>query len=76
MEKLDFKQRIRNRKSDAKHPQNSTCREYDVHLRDYGQIETFFQICPFYHEKDHCFRQYKEKRFIIKSKPPLNISET
>ena len=28
--------------------------------------EPFFQIYPFYHEKDHYLRDYKEKRFIIK----------
>ena len=73
---IDFKQRIRKRKSDVKHPQNSTCREYAEHLRDCAKIEPFFQIYPFYHEKDYYFRDYKEKRFIIKWKPPLNINKT
>ena len=36
----------------------------------------FFHIYPFYHEKDHYLRDYKEKRFIIKWKPPLNINRT
>ena len=46
------------------------------HLRDCAKIEPFFQIYPFYHEKDHYLRDYKEKRFIIKWKPPLNINKT
>ena len=39
---IDFKQRIRKRKSDGKHPQNSTCRECAEHLRDCAKIEPFF----------------------------------
>ena len=73
---IDFKQRIRKHKSDVKHPQNSTCRECAELLRDCKKIESFFQIYPFYHEKDHDLRDYKEKRFIIKWKPPLNINKT
>ena len=56
---IDFKQRIRKRKSDVKHSQNSTCRECAEHLRDCAKIEPFFQIYPFYHEKDHYLRDYK-----------------
>ena len=56
--------------------QNSTCRECTEHLRDCAKTESFFQIYPFYHEKDHYVRDYKEKRFIIKWKPPLNINKT
>ena len=70
----DFKQRIRKHKSDVKHPQNSTCRECAEHLREGAKIEPFFQIYLFYHKKDYYLRNYKEKRFIIKGKPPLNIN--
>ena len=73
---IDFKQRMRKHKSDVKHPQNSTCRECAEHLRDCAKIEPFFQIYPFYHEKDYYLTDYKEKRFIIKWKPPLNINKT
>ena len=72
----DFKQRIHKQKSDVKHPQNSTCRECTEHLRDCAKIERFFQIYLFYHENDHYLRDYKEKGFIIKWKPPLNINKT
>ena len=40
---IDFKQKIRKHKSEIKHPQNSTCREYAEHLRDCAKIEPFFQ---------------------------------
>ena len=73
---VDFKQRIRKHKSDVKHPQNSTSRECAERLRDSAEIETFFQIYPFYHEKDHYLRDYKEKRFIIKWKLSLNVNKT
>ena len=70
----DFKQRISKHKSDVKqNPQNSTCREYAEPLRDCTKSEHFFQIYLFYHEKYHYLRDCKEKRFIIKWKPPLNI---
>ena len=72
----DFKQRIRKHKSDVNQQQNSTCRECAEHLRDCTKIELFFQIYPFYHEKDHYLRNCKEKRFIIKWKLPLNINRT
>ena len=72
---IDFKQRIPKHKSDVKHPQNSTCRECAEHLIDCAKLEPFFQICPFYHEKYNYFRDYKEKRFIIKWKPSLNINK-
>ena len=73
---INFKQRICKHKSDVKHPENSTCSECADHLRDCAKIERFFQIHPFYHEKDHYLRDYKEKGFIIKWKPLLNISKT
>ena len=73
---MNFKQRIHKHKSDVKYPQNSTCRELSEHLRDCAKIEPFFPIYPFYHEKDYYSRGYKEKRFIIKWKPPLNINKT
>ena len=73
---INFKQRIRKHKSDVIHPQNSACRECAEHLRDCVKIETFFRIYPFYQEKDHYLRDCKEKRFIIKWKPPLNINKT
>ena len=50
---IDFKQRIRKHKSDVKDPHNSTCRECAEYLRYWAKIEPFFQIDPFYHEKDH-----------------------
>ena len=31
------------------------------HLRDCAKIEPFFQIYPFYHEKDHYLRDCKGK---------------
>ena len=58
---MDFEQRIRKHKSDVKHPQNNICREYAAHLRDCTRIEPFFQIYPFYHEKDHYLKDYTEK---------------
>ena len=73
---IDFKQRICKHKSDVKHPQNSTCRECADQLRDCAKVEPYFQIYLFYHEKDYYLRDYKEKRFIIKWKPPLNINKT
>ena len=59
---IDFKQRIRKHKPNFKHSQNSTCRECAEHLRYCAKIEPFFQIYPFYHEKGHYPRDYKEKR--------------
>ena len=61
---------------DVKHPQNITCRECAEHIRDCAKSEPFFQIYPFYHEKDHYLRDYKEKTLIIEWKPPLNINKT
>ena len=52
----DFKQKIFKHKSDVKHPQNSSSREYAEHLRDCTKIELLFQIYPFYHEKDNYLR--------------------
>ena len=54
----------------------STCRECAERLRYCSKSEPFFQVYPFYHEKHHYLRDYKEKRFIIKWKPPLNINKT
>ena len=48
---IDFKQRIRKRKSDAKHPQNSTCTECAEHLRDFTKFEPFFRFIPFVMKK-------------------------
>ena len=62
---MDFKQRIHKHKSDVKHPQNSTCRESAEHLRDCKKVECFFQIYPFYCEKDHYLRDYKEKQLLL-----------
>ena len=73
---MDFKQRISKHRSDVKHPQKSTCRECAEHLRHCAKIEPFFQIYPFYHEKDHYITDCKGKRFIIKWKPPLSINKT
>ena len=69
---IDFKQRIRKHISDVKYPQNSTCREYAEHLRDCAKIEPFFRFIRFIMKKIY---HEKEKRFIIKWKPPLNINK-
>ena len=57
---VDFKQRRRKHKSDVKHPQNNTCRECAEHSKDCPKTDPFFQIYPFYHEKDHYLRDYKK----------------
>ena len=56
-----FKQRTAKHKSDVKNPHNSTCRICSEHLRDCNQAETYFQIFPFYYEKNTALREYKEK---------------
>ena len=71
-----FKQRIRKHKSDVKHPQNHTCRECAEHLRDHAKIEPFFRFIRFIMKKIIALETTKNKRFIIKWKPPLNINET
>lgn len=72
----DLKQRISKHKSDIKHPHNSNCRVCAEHLRDCAKTDPYFQIYPFYYIKDNYFREFKEKRFIFKWKPPLNVHKT
>ena len=48
---IDFKQRIRKHKSDVKHPQSSTCREYAENLRNCAKIEPFFRFIRFIMKK-------------------------
>ena len=73
---IDLKQRISKHKSDIKHPYNSNCRACSEHLRDCAKKEPYFQIYAFYYVKDNLFREYKEKRFIFRWKPPLNVNKT
>ena len=72
----DFKQRTAKHKSDVKNPHNSTCRICSEHLRDCNQAEPYFQIFPFYYETNTALREYKEKRYILRWKPPLNLNKT
>ena len=46
------------------------------HLRDCNQAEPYFQIFPFYYETNTALREYKEKRYILRWKPPLNLNKT
>ena len=72
----DFKQRTAKHKSDVKNTYNSTCRICSKHLRDCNQAEPYFQIVLFYYETDTALRKYKEKRYIPRWKPPLNLNKT
>ena len=72
----DFKQRTAIHKSDGKNPHNSTCRICSEHLRDCNQAEPFFQIFPFYYETNTALREIKEKRYILRCKPQLNLNKT
>ena len=72
----DFKQRTAKHKSDVKNPHNSTCRICSEHLRDCNQAEPYFQIFPFYYETNTALREYKEKRYILRWKPPLTGNKT
>ena len=70
------KQRTAKHKSDVKNPHNSTCRICSEHLRDCNQAEPYFQIFPFYYETDKALREYKEKQYILRWKPSLNLNKT
>ena len=72
----DFKQRTAKHKSDVKNPHNSTCRICLEDLRDCNQAEPYFQIFLFYYEKNTALREYKEKPYILRWKPPLNLNKT
>ena len=76
-ETQDFKKRTRKHKSDIFHPENSMCKRCAEHIRDCTKMtEPFFEIFPFYHNEDNYFRNFKEKRFILKWKPSLNCNKT
>ena len=70
----DFKQRTAKHKSDVKNLHNSTCRICSEHLRD--QAEPYFRIFPFYYETNTALREDKDKRYILRWKPPLNLNKT
>ena len=72
----DFKQRTAKHKSDIKNLHNSTCRICSEHFRDCNQAEPYFQIFPFYYETNTTLREYKEKPYILRWKPPLSIFKT
>ena len=72
----NFKQRTANYKSDAKNLHSSTSRICSEHLRDCNQVEPCFQIFPFCYETNTALREYEEKRYILRWKPPLNLSKT
>ena len=71
----NFKQRTTKYKSDVKNPHNSTCRICSEYLRDCNQAEPYFQIFPFYYETNTALREYKEKRYILRWKPTLNLNK-
>ena len=72
----DLKQRTAKNKSYVKNPHNSTCRICSGHFRDCNQPEPYFQVFPFYYETNTAFREYKEKRYILRWKSPLNLNKT
>ena len=72
----DFKQRTAKHKSEVKNPHNSTCSICSEHLRDCNQTEPYFQIFSFYCETNTAQRECKEKRYIVRWKPPLNLNKT
>ena len=72
----DFKQRTAKHKPDVKDPHNSTSRICSENLRDSNQAKPYFQIFPFYYETKTTLREYKEKRYILRWKPPLNLNKT
>ena len=69
----DIKQRTAKYKSDVKNLHNSTCRICSEHLRDCNQAEPHFEIFPFYYKTNTGLREYKEKRYILRWKPSLNL---
>ena len=72
----DFKQRTSKYKSDVKNLHNSTWKVCSEHVRDCNQDEPYFQIFPFYCETNTALTEYKEDRYILRWKPPLNLSKT
>ena len=72
----DLKQRTAKYKSDVKNLHNSTCRICSGHLRGCNQAEPYFQIFPFYYKTNTVLREYKEKRYILRWKSPLNLNKT
>ena len=72
----DFKQRTAKHNSDVKNWHNSTCMICSEHLRDCNQAEPHFQIFPFDYEANTALREYKEKQYILRWKPPLNLKKT
>ena len=60
----------------CKKPCNSTSRMCSEHLRDCNQAEPYFQIFPFYYETNTALREYKEKQYILRWKPQLNLNKT
>ena len=72
----DFKQITRKHKSDVKNLHNSTCRICSEYLGDCNQAEPYSQIFAFYYEANTALKEYKEKRYILRWKPPLNLNKT
>ena len=72
----NFKQRTTKHKLDVKISHNITCRICSEHLRDCNQAEPYFQIFLFYYETNTTLREYKEKRYILRWKPTLNLNKT
>ena len=72
----DFKHRTVKHKSDVKNSHNSTCRICSEHLRDCNQTEAYFQVLLLYYETNTALREYKEKQYILRWKPPLNLNKT
>ena len=40
-----------------------------------NQTKLYFEILPLYNEKNTALREYKNKRYIIRRKPPLNLNK-
>ena len=72
----DFKQRTAKHKSDVKNPHNSTCRICSEQLSDCNQTEPYFQIFPCHYETNTALREHKEKRYILRWKPPLHRNKS
>ena len=72
----DFRQRTGKHKSDVKNTYNSTCRICSEHLRDCNQTKAYFQILLLYYETNTALNEYKEKQYILRWKPPLNLNKT
>ena len=46
------------------------------HLGDCNEAEPYFQILLFYNEANTALREYQEKWYILRWKPPLNLNKT